>query len=250
MDDRILKKVYHKLWTCRFETATHRRDDIDQCPSTVKTTLRRLALLLATESLKNQSILLLGDDDLLSVAIAATDIPVHITVIDLDSALLARIKHWTQDREIEILHHDLRQELPSSLFSGFDLIFTDPPYTLAGQLLFLKRAVTAMYPARESSLYLCASRFYLKHEQIDQVVQAAQAAGLQLMKVHEDFNEYPATPDVAEDIRRRIGQGCRSFLHSTLFHFKPKGYHLSPKLIPLPPVNIYDYKQEINYASR
>ena len=245
-DHDIFKQAYKALLACRSDPAACRRDDIDQCPATIETTLRRLAILLAIDKLEEKHLLLLGDDDLLSVAIAAANIPINLTVVDLDSALLERIKRWTQNCRIELLHYDLRQKLPSNLFSRFDFIFMDPPYTLAGQLLFLKQAIVALRPNSRSSLYLSASRFYLNQEQIDKVIQAARVAGLRLAQIYEDFSEYPPPPDVAEDIRTRTGRNTSEFLRSSMFNFKPQKHCLSPESIILSSSDIYEYKHEVN----
>src|SRR5207247_1714692 len=155
----------------------------DQCPATIKTTLARLELLMTIPRLKKRRVLLLGDDDLLSVAIVAAGLSAGVTVVDLDDLLLARIARWVKPSTVELLHHDLRLDLPDTLSHGYDIVFTDPPYTTAGQLLFLRAAVNALRNVRSASLFLCASSLYLAPPQIQMIIEASEKAGLKLIRV-------------------------------------------------------------------
>jgi predicted methyltransferase len=229
------------LRACRVNRLANIRSELDQCPATATTTLRRLKLLSSRQDL-NGRLLLLGDDDLLSVAIAATNPSTRVTVLDLDSDLLNRIEESSPHSRMEVLRHDLRQGLPSELVGCFDVAFTDPPYTLAGQLLFLKRAVAALRPNRGSSLYLCGSRVYLDDDDLATIIGAAESGGLGLKGVYEDFNKYVAPPDVQDDLRRANPDQDSKFFHSTLFHFVAVDGLTFPESIPTLTSNIYEYK--------
>ena len=88
-----------------------RRDDLDQCPATIATVLRRLMLFMR-EDIKHKSILLLGDDDLVSVALSAANVPCQITVVDFDDALLELIASNTDSSRTRTFLWDLRKPLP------------------------------------------------------------------------------------------------------------------------------------------
>jgi hypothetical protein len=45
---------------------------------------------------------------------------------------------------VELVCHDLRKSLPLPLAGSFDVVLTDPPYTVAGAELFLSRAVSGL----------------------------------------------------------------------------------------------------------
>lgn len=239
-----LDLAYRTLKACRSDPSSCRRDDLDQCPATIRTTLRRLALLMSVSRLEGGRVLLLGDDDLLSVAIAAAGLSARVTVVDLDRSLLSRIARWTKTGTVEVRHHDLRLGLPETMDGGYDMVFTDPPYTPAGQLLFTRVGLTALRRVKSSSLFLCASRLYLGPEQIGMIIDAAGRAGLRLIRVAEDFNEYRSPPDVVEDIRQRRLQRKASHFYSSLFHFKPVRDGLSPESLPFLPGEIYKYEAE------
>jgi predicted methyltransferase len=236
-----VEAVFQTLKACRADKSFDRRDDLDQCPATIETTMRRLALLMRLSLLEKRCVLLLGDDDLLSLAISVAGLCTRVTVIDLDYGVLSRIARWTRNAAIELIHHDLRLGLPANVAHDYDVVFTDPPYTAAGQFLFLRAGMSALSNLESSSLFLCSSRFYLGQAQISRIISAAEQAGLRLCGVEEDFNEYEAPPDVAKDLLKRKQGGKGSYLYSSLFHFKPVDPILKPESLPFLPSQIYDY---------
>jgi len=129
--------------------------ELDQTHCTVATKLGRVLRLHAAHALAGQRILLLGDDDLISVAIAQfaawTGSPAMIrrlAVVDADPDVLAWIGEQAAGTgvAVELVEHDLRQPLPAGLTGAFDVAMTDPPYTVAGAELFLSRAVSGLAP--------------------------------------------------------------------------------------------------------
>jgi len=129
------------------------RMELDQSHCTVATKLSRVLRMHAAHALAGQRILLLGDDDLISVAIAGfaavtgAAVP-RLAVVDADPDVLAWIGKQAARTPagVELIEHDLRQPLPAALAGAFDVVATDPPYTVAGAELFLSRAVTALVP--------------------------------------------------------------------------------------------------------
>lgn len=212
------------------------RPDLDQCPATVETVLRRAALLAR----RPLDILLLGDDDLLGLTLALGAARRRIAVLDVDRALLGLIQRFAPAGTVEFAEQDLRHGLPRHFRGRFDEVFTDPPYTLAGQLLFLHRAVAALRPSDGVSLYVCASPAYLSAIQSRAVNSFLQAAGFELAAKYEDFNRYKAPPDVRRDLKEK---GCRriAWLDSDLFHYVRRR---AARVPPLPrdyKGRIYDY---------
>ena len=133
--------------------APQARLELDQTHCTVTTKLHRVLLMHEAGALDGKDILLLGDDDLISVAIAkfaaATGTAGRlktVTVIDTDPAVLGWIEQQTRDSgvTVRLVEHDLREPLPPDLTESFDVACTDPPYTVAGATLFLSRAVAGL----------------------------------------------------------------------------------------------------------
>lgn len=135
--------------------APQARMELDQTHCTVATKIHRVLRLHEAGALFARRIVLLGDDDLVSVAIArfarltgtAASIR-QLTVIDTDTAVLEWIARQAAgtDVEVRLVEHDLRRPLPDGLAGSFDVACTDPPYTVPGAELFLSRAVSALEP--------------------------------------------------------------------------------------------------------
>ncbi len=224
------------LQNIRVQSNVGSRSDLDQCPATTTTIISRMRLLGQRPS----HILLLGDDDLLSLALSATGARKEIAAIDLDERILQLIESNSTRGSIDLLKHDLRDAMPSSHRGSFDEVFTDPPYTLAGQLLFVHRALVALRPVGPADLYLCASRTYLTVHELDVVSSFLSHAGFELEEAYSDFNCYKAPPDVRKDLKAK-GYRSVTWLHSDLFHYTRR------RLVPIPGIpalgmaNIYEY---------
>jgi predicted methyltransferase len=131
--------------------APQARMELDQTHCTVPTKIRRVLTLHQAGALAGRNIVLLGDDDLIAVAIARfarlTGVAAgRLTVIDTDQAVLGWIGAQVAGTgtHVELVEHDLRAPLPAALTASFDVACTDPPYTVAGAELFLSRAVSAL----------------------------------------------------------------------------------------------------------
>ncbi len=129
--------------------------ELDQTHCTVDTKLGRVLRLYQAHAVAGQRILVLGDDDLISVTLAhvVAQAPSRarirrLTVVDTDADILAWIDRTVADAGtvVETVQHDLRHPLPAALAACFDVVLTDPPYTVAGAELFLSRAVSALMP--------------------------------------------------------------------------------------------------------
>ena len=169
---------------------------LDQCHCTLETKLRRVLALHGADALVGRRILLLGDDDLTSVAIrlfverfgSETTVP-QLTVLDVDRAVVDFIRR-------ELLHapfpsdcveHDIREPLPLALRRAFDTVVTDPPYTTAGARLFLSRAAEAL--AGPGALAFLS--FGSRRPGVSFALQRAiTESGFVIRSLARDFNDY------------------------------------------------------------
>jgi N4-bis(aminopropyl)spermidine synthase len=173
------------------------KPELDQTHCTVATKLRRVLRLHAAHALAGQRILLLGDDDLISVAIAAfaawsghAGAVRRLAVADADPDVLAWIgkQAGRTGVSVDLVEHDLRQPLPAGLAGGFDVVLTDPPYTVAGAELFLSRAVAALVPQPGRHIFFS---FGARRPDETAAVQLAIAQmGLAVRSLTPNFNEY------------------------------------------------------------
>jgi predicted methyltransferase len=177
--------------------APEAKPELDQTHCTVATKINRVLRMHAAHALAGQRIVLLGDDDLMSVAIAGfaawsghPESIARLTVIDSDPDVLAWIGKQAARTgiSVELVEHDLRQPLPAGLTGGFDVAATDPPYTVAGAELFLSRAVSALTP--EPGRHIFFSFGARRPAQTTAVQLAMARMGLALRSMTPGFNEY------------------------------------------------------------
>ena len=130
---------------------------LDHVSATPLTCLKRALFLSKNYELGGATILLLGDHDLTSLALAQVSPSVTTTVVDSDERILDYINTvaaqygWT----IRTLFADLRIALPRSVEASCDLVFTDPPYTREGVRLFLARGLESLKPTGSARLLFC-----------------------------------------------------------------------------------------------
>jgi predicted methyltransferase len=181
---------------------------LDQSHGTPETALRRALAMHHVGAVEGKDVLILGDDDLVSVALGLLALPPgqpppstgepggvgvrthRLAVLDVDPRFLAHIAAAGREHgfAVETLQHDLRQPLPESLHGTFDAVETDPPYTLPGLRLFLSRALQALRPGGGRDLFLS----YAPRDPAGQRALLATCAelGLAPYSVTPDFNRY------------------------------------------------------------
>lgn len=170
---------------------------LDQAPCTAETALRRAALMLETGAVEGRRIVILGDDDSISLAIcllhravAGRDLLHPITVLELDPQRTAFIEAQAREHgfPIVIVGHDLRDPLPPGLTGRFDVFETDPPYTLEGATLFLRRARQALVDRIGAQGFLC----FAQRSGLDQhrLIGVIGAEGLTIQAIRPGFNTY------------------------------------------------------------
>jgi hypothetical protein len=164
------------------------RVDLDQCHCTVETKLRRVLAVHAADALVGRRVLLLGDDDLISVAIRSVvrrfgsgATLAGLTVVDVDPALLGFLQRFAN-----CVRHDLRDPLPDGLRGAFDTVITDPPYTVEGARVFLSRAAEALDGAGDVFLSFGSRRPGAAFA----VQRAIADCGFAIRSLERDFNEY------------------------------------------------------------
>jgi predicted methyltransferase len=172
------------------------RIELDQCHCTPETKLHRVLALHEADSLVGRRVLLLGDDDLTSLAIdrvvrrfgSGASIA-ELAVVDVDPAVVEVVRRELVRASYPTLavRHDLREPLPAPLRRRFDTVVTDPPYTVAGATLFLARAAEALAGAGGDVFFSFGSR---RPGAAFRVQQEISRAGFAIVRLLRDFNEY------------------------------------------------------------
>jgi predicted methyltransferase len=182
---------------------------IDQSFATPETSTYRAALMYERGDLEGKRILFVGDDDLTSLPTALTNMAEEIAVVDIDERILKLIEKFSQKEGVKIktIKHDLRNPLPEDLKERFDVVSTDPPYTVNGLKLFLSRGIEAL--GKEGIAYLSYS-----HKPIDEwlsIQKAITDMGFVISELIPNFNYYEGSEIIANTtfIARLIGKNLK-----------------------------------------
>ena len=178
------------------EDAPRTRVELDQAPCTPATAMRRAALMHRAGAVEGKRILILGDDDSISLALTAylsaqgAPAPPEIVVLEIDPDRIRFISRHAKAMggNIDIRAHDLRDPLPEDLCGTFDVFQTDPPYTIEGAKLFLQRALEGLKPGQICKGFLS----YGQPAPSDQfaLLGMVHALGFAVANIHPDFNAY------------------------------------------------------------
>ncbi|MEU8466410.1 GNAT family N-acetyltransferase [Streptomyces sp. NPDC029006] len=169
---------------------------LDQSKCTPETKVRRVLALLSAGTLPGGSLLLIGDDDLISLAVAVVGdvlgapLVDQVTVVDISPDILGYIERVSADlgTRVETVQHDLRNPLPEGLHRQFDVAMTDPPYTPEGARLFLSRAVEGLRQGPAHSIFLSFGG--KSPDEMLQVQREIMELGLVTNGYIRNFNEY------------------------------------------------------------
>ncbi|WP_297056540.1 bis-aminopropyl spermidine synthase family protein [Thermosulfurimonas sp.] len=156
-------------------------------------TVRRVAYIYQRGDLEETEIFILGDDDLLSVAMGLTRMPRRVVVVEIDERINRFIKDFAKQEGlsfIEVYDYNVIEALPEDLKGAFDVFVTDPVETKKGLKLFVGRCLEALrgpgavgymgFTHREASL-----RKWFEFEKF------ILSAGLVVTDILRDFAIYP-----------------------------------------------------------
>lgn len=173
-----------------------------QLPCTVDTQQKR-AFLFEKKGFHNKRILLLGDDDMLSVELSRRYFK-NVTVVDCDTSLLQKIKRLTEKAiyPVELVHVDLKDGLPNSVLQKFDVVCFDPPQNSEGFRLFLSWALKALKD-EVSFLFVMLNSNIFKQIDLDECLLILANSGYILNKKYTSFNSYPL--NISQSFLLRFG---------------------------------------------
>ncbi|WP_026487190.1 bis-aminopropyl spermidine synthase family protein [Caldanaerobius polysaccharolyticus] len=124
--------------------------EYDQGYVTEETAVARIALMADRGDLDGKDIIILGDDDLVSIAAALSGLPARVTVLEVDERIVRFIDDVAlkYNLPIETRIYDLSKKLPDEYVGKFDTFITDPPDTLEALKLFVKRGIASLKGVR------------------------------------------------------------------------------------------------------
>lgn len=196
-----LKALGAKLETVRKKYNLSQKREYDQFFATTETSLAKALILKERGMVKRKNILLLGDDDLVSVVLGfLQDEPGFghnkITVLDIDRDILKTIERIAADnkfKNITTQYYDVRTGTLPAVLSSYDVVMTDPPYTASGISLFLKRGLEFLNLATKPTdkyIFLCYGNSFKNPEKFLKIQEIIQQYNLLIEDKIDKFNVY------------------------------------------------------------
>jgi len=157
-------------------------------------------------------ILLLGDDDMVSIALAKAGFT-NIKAVDIDTSVIAAIAARARRERLPIalFHHDLSDEPNAELIGNHKLIFMDPAYSVEGISLFMTGALKMLSPGAKPHIFLSVHLMSLGEDGIEWLRSYLEDCQFDLIEVRPGFNAYPVPAKIKSLIR---------FLHYTVIRSK------------------------------
>lgn len=164
----------------------------DQGYVTPETTVSRVVLMADRGDLEGKRLLVLGDDDLVSLAAGLSGLPREVVVLEIDDRLVDFINEVARRQDLPVIarKYDFRNKLPEEYVGYFDTFITDPPETLEALEVCLGRGLISL------SGQGCAGYFGLTHAESslskwNKVQQLLVSKfGVVITDIIEDFNHY------------------------------------------------------------
>ena len=162
-----------------------------QMPCTSATAARRVAKV---ESLvpHDSPVLILGDDDLVSIELARRGFQ-DVTALDIDPKVLAEIRQAAQQSDLNItcVEQDLQKPLPQHLKRDYSIVLFDSEYSLEGISLFLKAGLSLTERRSGTLFFVSVHLMSLFREGISGLDAFLSSEGLEIVEFNQGFNVYP-----------------------------------------------------------
>ncbi len=158
--------------------------------------VKRVNFMFQRGDVWNSRILILGDDDLLSLALALTGLPAEIKVLEIDQRLNSFINSRARELNLPLSAEtfDVQYPLDKSMRQDFDCFVTDPVETLPGLQLFLSRGVSALQ-APGCSAYFGLTTLEASREKWYAIQNSLLEMGFVITDLLRNFNLYPQYED-------------------------------------------------------
>ena len=180
------------------------RLDLDQGAITAEDCWLRAGFLRERGDLHGARILMVGDFDLISLALALVGGPERIVVLDLDERVVEFLTAAAAHHRlpIEARRYDVRRPLDADLVGAFDLFHCDPVETLEGIRLFLSRGCSGLRGAGAVACFGLTAIEASRAKWYD-IQGLLQQMGFVVTDIRRRFSGYPDHDHAPEDPRYR-----------------------------------------------
>ncbi|NOZ82299.1 MAG: bis-aminopropyl spermidine synthase family protein [Euryarchaeota archaeon] len=152
----------------------------------------RVYLMDARDGLAGRRICLVGDDDYLSLALALTNLPERVYVLEIDERIGEFIESCARrdGLEIEFIHYSVEEPLPKELRGRCHIFSTEPLETLSGFLSFFARGAGTL-AGRNCSGYVGLTNLECSLEKWRRIQQEMLGMGFVITELRRRFSSYP-----------------------------------------------------------
>lgn len=191
----------------RFEQETKDRPeaviDYDQGYVTSKTVISRIAMMAERGDLEGKKLLVLGDDDLVSLAAGLSELPQEVVVLEIDDRIIDYINKKAVQLELPVktYKYDFRQSLPGEFVRAFDTFTTDPPETIEALEVVMKRGLAGLKGEGCAGYFgiTKAESSFVKWREFQKML--LNKFDVTITDIIEDFNQYVNWGYLLESIR-------------------------------------------------
>ncbi len=156
-------------------------------------TLRRMIFMYQRGDIEGREIFILGDDDLLSVAIGLTGMAKRITVVEIDKRLVEFIEEFSRRYTpglITVQQYNVLEPLPENEQGRYQVCVTDPVETHNGFKLFVTRCLSTLEGVG-SAAYIGLTHLEASLKKWHAYQRMFNDAGLAITDIIRDFAYYP-----------------------------------------------------------
>lgn len=191
--------------------------EFDQGVVNIETVKNRISFMYYKGDIENKDIVLIGDDDLTSIALALTKLPNKITVLEADKRLVEYINDKARIfnlNNLQALIYNVECKVDNELKNSFDVLLTDPVETVQGITLFLSRGCSML---KENGVaYFGLTHLEASYKKWFQIHKNLYQMNFVITDILDKFQLYELNP---EDI---ISKGYRVFTEVALDLPKPE----------------------------
>jgi hypothetical protein len=164
-----------------------------QQPCTTVTVRRRVEVVRGLCAL-DEPILVLGDDDFLSLALAEAGYK-DVTTLDIDPSLIRKLSDEAKRRGVTIKARtqDLLAPLPTDLVRPYRVAVFDPMCTVEGVRFFTEAAVRLSGGNQETVFFLNTHLMSLLRPGLGELKGFMSAQGFEVSAFYPAFNVYPVS---------------------------------------------------------
>jgi predicted methyltransferase len=161
-------------------------------------TISRIIFMHAHGDVWRKSIVVVGDDDLISLGLGISLLPSRITVLEADPRYKEFINDVSKDKglNIEFIEYDVKEPLSKDLLNKFDVFITDPLETIQGIKTFLSRGVSCL--KNKGVGYFGLSRLDASYKKWFKIESMVLKMNFIITDIIENFSYYPTSEEAYE----------------------------------------------------